>query len=91
MVEDEVERVRRGKMAVLKQAREAYRTGAVESSPLSGRGAGALSAGRLKELQDAVRSADSDLRTYNAEHPRRQPDEPTPPQTGTDEADPGVR
>jgi hypothetical protein len=70
MADEEIERVRSQKMAALKQAREAYRTWAVESSPLSGKKAGTLSADRLKQLHDAVREADADLRSYNAEHPR---------------------
>jgi hypothetical protein len=70
MADEETEQVRSQKMAALKQAREAYRTWAVESSPLSGKVAGTLSADRLKQLQDAVREADADLRSFNAEHPR---------------------
>jgi hypothetical protein len=79
MAEDEIERVRSQKMAALKQAREAYRTWAVESSPLSGKKAGTLSADRLKQLQDAVRGADADLRSYNVEHPRGTRDQAAPP------------
>jgi hypothetical protein len=79
MAEEEIERVRSQKMAALKQAREAYRTWAVQSSPLSGKKAGTLSADRLKQLQDSVRKADADLRSYNAEHPRGPGDQAAPP------------
>ena len=87
MADQETERVRSQKMAALKQAREAYRTWAVESSPLSGKVAGTLSADRLKQLQDAVREADADLRSYNAEHPRGAGGQTTPPIAPDDRTD----
>lgn len=80
MAGEEIEQVRSQKMAVLKQARETYRTWAVESSPLSGKRGGSDSTDRLKQLRDAVRAADADLRSYNAEHPRAAGDPAGPPE-----------
>jgi DNA-binding TFAR19-related protein (PDSD5 family) len=70
MTDQEIEAIRRQKMATLKGAREAFRRSAGESSRNS---MGSLMAGRRKRLETAVREADADLRLYNSEHPRNRP------------------
>jgi hypothetical protein len=70
MTDDEVEAQRQQKMAALKEAREAYRKLAVSVDPLTSKQVPGLLKDQLKIRQDAVKAAESDLRSYNQEHPR---------------------
>jgi hypothetical protein len=66
-MDTEIEALRRQKMDVLKEARETYRQWAANPDRAS---QGSLFSGRIGDLRAAVRVAESDLREFNAEHPR---------------------
>ncbi len=70
MNESEIEVQRQQKMKKLREAREAYRTLATSTDPLTSRQVPRLLSDQLKVRQDAIKTAESDLRTFNQEHPR---------------------
>ena len=70
MNESEIEVQRQQKMKKLREAREAYRTLATSTDPLMSRQVPRLLSDQLKVRQDAIKTAESDLRTFNQEHPR---------------------
>jgi hypothetical protein len=71
MTDDEVEGLRQQKMRALKEAREAYRKIAVSTDPLLSKQVPSLLKEQLQVRQDAVKAAESALRAFNQEHPRR--------------------
>jgi hypothetical protein len=71
MDDSEIEAQRLQKMKALREAREAYRSLASSTDPLTSRQVPRLLSDQLRIRQDAVKTAESELRTFNQDHPRR--------------------
>jgi hypothetical protein len=67
MTDDEVAMLRKQKVTVLREAREAYRRSMVEPERAE---LGSLFAGRRSKLQAAVKAAEAELRLFDSEHPQ---------------------
>lgn len=70
MNESETEAQRQQKMKKLREAREGYRTLATSIDPLTSGQVPLLLGDQLKDRQNAVKTAESDLRAFNHDHPR---------------------
>jgi len=70
MDDSEIEAQRQQKMKALREARQAYRSLANSTDPLTSGQVPRLLSDQLKVRQNAVKTAESDLRTFNQDHPR---------------------